>query len=161
MTIAPYGPDVTLNTGKAGWVEVVFLGGTYTFDSKADLLAQAEKLPFTVEVIALWPGLPQEEPQIKVGDAEKDKGYWRCSCGTLNNHGVFAGPYHCFGCGRAEPTEQVTFVPVEAGTEPRMSNPEAEFLRDLSERLLEVPVKYGVDQGDIDHLRSIADALDS
>ena len=39
----------------------------------------------------------------------------------------------------------------------RMSD--ADFLRDLADRLMTVPVTYGTDQGDIDRLRRIADSL--
>lgn len=101
----------------------------------------------------------------EVGDAEKDKGYWRCECGGLNNEGMFAGPYHCFSCGRARDPEPTTFVPTEAGATDDLNwtdaQADAKFLRDLAERLWEIPVKYGVDQGDIDRLNTIADDLET
>ena len=36
---------------------------------------------------------------------------------------------------------------------------DAEYLRDLAERLMRVPVMYGTDQGDVDRLREIATTL--
>jgi hypothetical protein len=36
---------------------------------------------------------------------------------------------------------------------------DAEFLRDLAERLMAIPVLYGVDQGDVDRLIEIAQHL--
>lgn len=35
----------------------------------------------------------------------------------------------------------------------------ADYLRDLAERLMQVPVMYGVDQGDVDRLIDIANQL--
>jgi len=36
-----------------------------------------------------------------------------------------------------------------------------DFLRDLAERLMAVPVLYGVDQGDVDRLLAIARQLEA
>lgn len=35
------------------------------------------------------------------------------------------------------------------------------FLRDLAERLMRIPVKYGTDQGDVDRLIQIAKMLEN
>jgi hypothetical protein len=37
----------------------------------------------------------------------------------------------------------------------------AEYLRDLAERLMRVPVMYGTDQGDVSRLYEIAQELDN
>lgn len=37
--------------------------------------------------------------------------------------------------------------------------PDADFLRDLAERIFRIPVMYGVDQGDTDRLLRIAGTL--
>lgn len=89
-TIAPYGPDVSLTTNGDGSGHVTFMGGTYTFQSKQDLLDRADKLPFTVEVIQPYPG----HVQVKVGDDVKDAHFWRCPCGCLNRFAAY-----CFACG--------------------------------------------------------------
>lgn len=44
--------------------------------------------------------------------------------------------------------------------EDKISTP-VEFLRDLAERIMHVPVMYGVDQGDTERLISIARAIDA
>ena len=37
----------------------------------------------------------------------------------------------------------------------------AEYLRELAERLMSVPIMYGIDQGDVDRLIEIANQLES
>jgi hypothetical protein len=107
-TIAPYGPDVSMNTNGDRSGEVLFLGGTYLYKSFRDLVDRAEELPFTVEVIRIYPDAEREYWQVKVGDKTKDVGFWRCTvneCGCLNQIGVFAGPFSCFSCGAPKPAE--------------------------------------------------------
>lgn len=70
VSIAPHGPDVSLDTDGRGAGIVHFQGQEYPFISYEHLLSQEGELPFKVHLIRLWPEASEEYWQVAVGIEE-------------------------------------------------------------------------------------------
>jgi hypothetical protein len=69
--IAPYGPDVVLDSNGDGSGQVRFNGEVYPFTSHADLLSRADELPFPVTLKQIYKGAPIEYWQVQVGEGAR------------------------------------------------------------------------------------------
>ena len=99
------GLDIQIRVSEDGTGSVIFVGGTYAFENKKDLWERSPHLPFTVSLVEVK-SLPEEQAfWMKVGDQEKDAGFWRCLCGALNHDLPSATIKFCFSCGDVCPDD--------------------------------------------------------